>query len=464
MRRPTLPPVFFLLLLGVALPGHAERPAAHVNDTMQDYASGIPLHTAGNAPFYRVELPFAVYTQARPDLADLRVFNQEGERLPNALGEWREATTPVVAETRAVPWFPVPGAPARGFDGLQVDIRQHRDGRVIALQSRLPASAAAGVAGYLIDLSALATPVQALQLDWPAGATVNTRVRLEASADLASWSPLAEGPLLDMRHGGQQLQLRRIGFAPARHRYLRLATDTPLPALTAVTAEVLPADSRTAPPLRWHEVTARAGDQPGEFRFDLGAYLEASRVAVVLAGDNRVVPVELLVKAREKDAWRPVLQSVAYRLDQDGRRIDSPAQDIAPAAGRYWLLRMDPRAGDAGPGLPRLRIGWTPQQLVFLARGTPPFLLAYGNREAAPAQLPLASLLPAYTAGAETRLPAATPGAPVALGGRQAPAAGQEDHAPVDSKRLVLWGVLLLGVLALALMARSLLRESPPPA
>lgn len=453
-------PLSLLLLLGLALPAHADD----VNDTANRYASGLPLHTEGNAPFYRVELPFAVHTQARPDLADLRVFNQAGERLPHALGAWREPAAPVVAETRAVPWFPVPGTPARGFDGLQLDIRQQRDGRVIALHSRLPAHAATGVAGYLVDLSALATPVQAMQLDWPAGATVNTRARLDASDDLTHWVALAEGPLLDMRHDGRQLQLKRIAFAAGRHRYLRLATDMPLPALTAITAEVLPADSRMAPALRWHEVTARAGERPGEFRFDLGAHLEASRVAVVLAGDNRVAPVELLVKAREKDAWRPVLQGVAYRLDQNGRRIDSPAQAIAPTAGRYWLLRMDPRAGDAGSGLPVLRLGWTPRQLVFLARGTPPFLLAYGNRDAAPAQLPLASLLPAYTEGAETGLPAATPGTPVALGGRNAPAAGQEDRVPVDGKRLVLWGVLLLGVLALALMARSLLRESSPPA
>ena len=51
------------------------------------------------------------------------------------------------------------------------------------------------------------------------------------------------------------------------------------------------------------------------------------------------------------------------------------------AAGRW-------RGGGLGGGAPVMHAGWIPHQVVFAARGEPPFQLAYGNRQAKPARMP----------------------------------------------------------------------------
>lgn len=425
-----------------------------------DFASGLPLTLDRSQPFHRIELPLAVYTQARPDLADVRVFNGAGEPLPYAL---HTARPPAVQPTlTAVPYFPVRGDDVARAGSLDVKIQQSADGRIIALQSTGDAAGSRPITSYLLDLSALRRPVQALRLDWPAQPEgYGASARLEASDDLKTWQPLAEGPLLDMRFGGQVLQQKRLAFGSGQHRYLRLSADRPLPTLSGTEVEVLPERLPPSPAERWHEVRAEAGDKPGDYLFDLGAHLTAARLQLQLPELNTVAPAELLVRSRRQEEWRPVARATFYRIAGASGDIASPAIGVGAQPGRYWLLRLNPQGGGIGQGMPVLRLAWTSQQLVFLARGEPPFTLAYGQRDARAAQLPLASLLPGYRPGMEASLPLAEPGQPVSLGGRNAPLPGQEDRLPADWKRWLLWLVLLAGVALLALMARSLMRQLP---
>lgn len=449
--------VLVALLAGIALP----LPAA-VPETPADFASGMTLATPGAAPFYRVELPLAVHAQAKPDLGDVRVFNAGGEALPHALPAPAAAAapSPVVQE---VPFFPVRGAAATAPDALALDIRQDAGGRLIALRSH-PARDSDRTVAYLFDLAALTRPVQALALDWPASVDgYSGEVRLDAGDDLRNWQPLASVTLLDIRYAGQALAQKRISFTPGHYRYLRLTAGGPLPPLSGASVDI-PAEAAARTALRWHAVTATPGDGAGHYDFDLGARLVAVSLRLRLPEANTVAPVELLVRERRKDPWQSVRRGTVYRIAREGGETTSPALDIAARAGRYWQLRVDPRAGGLGRGMPVLEIGWVPQTLVFLARGAAPFTLAYGQRDAAGQALPLASLMPGYRPGAELALPAATPGAPRALGGRNAPAPGREDAPPPDWRRWLLWAVLLAATGLLALMAYRLLRQPPTDA
>lgn len=446
------------LITGIALPLAApaapEKPA--------DFASGMVLATPVQAPFYRVELPLGVHAQARSDLGDVRVFNARGEAVPYALPA-PPAATAAAPVSQAVPFFPVRGTTATAPDALALDIRQDAGGRLIALRSQQGASNDKVVA-YLFDLAVLKRPVQALALDWPASISgYSSEVRLDASDDLRHWQPLTSAPLLDIHHGGQQLAQKRISFSAGHHRYLRLTATGALPPLTAAAVEI-PGEDTARPALRWHRVIATAGEEEGHYDFDLGAYLVASRLKVMLPEANTVAPVLLLVRERRQHPWRPVRSATVFRLARESGEAVSPALEITPQSGRYWQLRVDPRAGGLGHGLPVLEVGWVPQTLVFLARGQAPFTLAIGQRDATGLALPLASLLPGYRPGAELALPEATPGVPQALGGRNAPQPGREDAPPPDWKRWLLWAVLLAGTGLMALMAWRLLRQAPPQA
>ena len=76
--------------------------------------------------------------------------------------------------------------------------------------------------------------------------------------------------------------------------------------------------------------------------------------------------------------------------------------------------------GRAAHQPPILVAGWYPQEIVFAARGGGPFELAYGSRSDVPAALPIATLVPGYSAGKPLpdnvgdATPAATPSASIA--------------------------------------------------
>jgi hypothetical protein len=116
--------------------------------------------------------------------------------------------------------------------------------------------------------------------------------------------------------------------------------------------------------------------------------------------------------------------------------------------------------------LPTLQVGWVPHQLVFAARGKPPFTLAYGNRAAKPGAIAIASLIPGYREDAGNTVRAAKAAATPTVNVQAAAAQGQQElggavrlEEQVDWKRWTLWGVLGLGVLILGAMASRLMKQ-----
>jgi Protein of unknown function (DUF3999) len=129
---------------------------------------------------------------------------------------------------------------------------------------------------------------------------------------------------------------------------------------------------------------------------------------------------------------------------------------LSGAGARQWLLRVEPKGGGIGAGVPKIHIGWVAQRLVFAARGAGPFQLAYGNRDAKPMAYSIDALIPGYQTAAEFAVKPATLGAAVTLGG------APRLRAAADYKKWILWAVLVLGVAALGLMAYRLARQVSP--
>jgi hypothetical protein len=104
----------------------------------------------------------------------------------------------------------------------------------------------------------------------------------------------------------------------------------------------------------------------------------------------------------------------------------------------------------------RIAAEFDPPQLVFVASGAGPFVLAAGHREAAAAALPATTITGMLGERKIADLPLAQPGpateAPVTAG-----AFAWVPGAP--GKSVVLWTVLVAGVLLLGGVAWSLLRQ-----
>jgi hypothetical protein len=444
------------LLAAVALTVHAETPG--------DYAYRLPLTTAGDASFFRVELPAKVYEgTVRRDLGDVRVFNADGGPIAYAFmprpADAREAPTSV-----ALPLFPLRVETGRRDLGdIAITLKRDAAGTTVDLATRdgrgIPSER---LAGYLIDASDLKEPLSALSLPLPAGANVTTQVRVEASDNLAAWRNVVSAPLVELEFGGRRLTRDRIELPSVSAKYLRLTFEGSRPALELTSARGEFADRTVEAPRQWRDVTGVADtEHPNAYMFDLGGTFPIDRITLALTEQNTVAPAQVLVRATTKDEWRPIATAVFYRLRQEGGEATNPPLAIQGGDYRYWQIVVDPKAGAVGAKSPQLSAGYYPGTIVFAARGNGPFELAYGSVRAVPAALPIETLVPGYDR-------ASAPPMNFPLAGTGVPNAAPAGHAletPVDTKRWLLWGSLALASIVLGWMALSLsrqMRRAPP--
>lgn len=427
------------ILASAALGALAQSPAG--------FTSTAPLVLGAGDSLQRVVLPFEAYRDARADLADVRVLNGRGDAVPMAFaGEAQvQRSDPAPAP---LPIFPVTSLePAAGGAG-HISIRA-ADGTLIDVRGgRGEGGKREAIVAYLVDATKLRDPVRALQFDWTAEpGTQVVNVRVEASEDLRTWTPVASSPLVKLEHGGQALGQPRVEFAARKAKYYRVTWSGPPFELRSLGAL---AEERVQPPPREvRPVRGAAGDRPGEFVFDAGARLPVEALRVLPQEENGVMAVEILARDDERKPWRPVTRATFYRLVRDGVRIDSPPLELRHAA-RYWLLRTEAGSG-AGIAPPTLELHWRPAQVVFVARGDPPFTLAFGQADAKPAVLPVSSLIPGYERWAELRLPEARVAEVRTL--RREPPFWKRFGIDAEPKQAALWAVLVGGVLLLAFMA-----------
>ena len=174
------------LALAAALPAMAQSPA--------EFRFDAPVAVSGADALNRVTLPFEAYRDARPDLADLRLFNAQGEALPIAFaGE--PAAVREEPKSVALPIFPISAQEARavGQGALDVTVRSDASGTIVSVHGR-PAGrpAPARTAAWLVDASAFKSPLRALTLAWDVHAgTEVVKVNVVASDDLRAWRCVA---------------------------------------------------------------------------------------------------------------------------------------------------------------------------------------------------------------------------------------------------------------------------------
>jgi hypothetical protein len=444
----------FLVACALVLPA----PALTAAERLADFAWSVPIELDAREGLHQLELDARVHQGiSRRDLGDIRIFNAAGESVPYAFAP--APHFPAASQgSIALPFFPVHAERGAAMEGVELKIRTRADGTVLGLSAEPPRSGSVkGVVGYLVDASATRQPLAALRLQWtPIPGGTHSRVRLEASDDLAQWHVLADAvPLIDLELGSHRLQRDAITFAPRMLKYLRLSWldgQEPL-RLSGVTADA--AITAAEPRRLWREVRGTAAQgTPNLYDYDLGGLFPLDRLRLALPEPNTVARVQILARERAADPWRPVSETIVYRLTRAGVESTSPDIAVPVNAERYWRLQVDARGGGLGAGVPVLTVGWIAQRIVFAARGEPPFRLAFGNRDAAGAGYPITSLVPEYKPSDPIELPLARLAPPDADGVVPAPPIDRPDY-----RRWTLWGVLLLAVAMLAAMAWRLVRH-----
>jgi hypothetical protein len=436
----------FLSILNIAWAARAQ--AAELSP--EDFAYGMTITTPAPATAYRVAIPLEVYKKAvHEDLRDLRVFNAQGEVVPYEL--MPPPATPVEQPPGvSLPLFPLHGNSRVTFDGMHVTIQSL--GTAVNVEAAGPASTPNVITGYILDARTLSFPLSVLRLQWQENAPeFSGTIRVDSSDDLESWQPArGDAQVVNLLNGNAQLLRGSVDIAtPTKAKFWRL-TWVGLTApfeISSVTA--YPTEVRRAERSSLTVTGTPVGDKHQEFSFDLGARLPVNQINIELPESNSVSKIQLLSRARPSDPWRPITPGDFYRIRSESSERFNESIAIATNSDRYWLAR--PEQPDASPGgAPKLEATWATEDVVFLARGSGPFTLAYGNGGAGAETATLNSLLSGVTvlrAGLEESH---------SLGGEGRLAAPAR---AVPWKMTILWVVLAIGVLLLAWMSYRLSRE-----
>ena len=430
---------------------------------LTDFAYGMALQTDGRDGVYKVSLPLDVYRVVRyTDLRDLRVFNADGEVVPHVVTR-SAGSVSVKSEPIELPRFPVYASEQRKLGDLDLQIKRDSQGAVINLSNRSGVAGQNKLVGYLLDGSKVGPAIKEIELQWSESiANYVGSVSVEASDDLATWGTLAkDAPVTRMKFGDHLLDQRRVKFAPAPLIYLRISwpalqqNETALPELTRVLA--IPADTSTDVRRTWLTVTGQAvPSKPGEYEFDIGAQVPIDRMHIELPQMNTLIQAELLARGAAKEHWRNVAQTTAYRITQNGRQFSSEDLQINRDGRRHWLLRIAQQGGGLGAGNPSLKVGWLAEQVLFLARGSGPFQLAYGAEGVKSGEVAITTLTMGGDGKGGIQAQSIELGTQVSLGGAARLASVPD---PFPWKKWTLWGVLGMGVILLGWMASRLMKQ-----
>ena len=430
--------------------------AACAQETPADFSVRVPLAVSGNGPWYRLELPLAVQLSARQaDLSDVRVFNAAGE--PQAYALSRQSSQRSESRTvTEVKWFPLYAADTQqALPG--VVMKSTTEGTLLEIRP----STAKGpqvLRGWVLDASAIKAPLQQLSLDWSREHDGFQRFSIEASDDLQHWTPWGDGQVARLSFADERVEQHDVNLPGQSARYLRLVWQgQAAPLLTS--AKLVSATSSSLPlPLVWSQPLAGTRLSAGEYSWQLPTGLNVERLRIELKQPNTLAPVTLSGRRDSKQAWQPLSNGLLYRLTSNGQEVVQDELQLPGQAVAELKLQVDERGAGLGVEAPALHFAVRSTQLVFLARGEPPFTLALGNAAAKAANLPLSTLIPDYSAERFKALGQATVAGDAVV---NTPVVAAAVESGPDWKKFGLWAVLLLGVAALGAMAYSLLRKPP---
>lgn len=436
-----------------------------------DFTRQAPLTLDGSGPFYQLALPLPVYQGVtRADLGDLRVFNGKGEVVPHALQRMHAGAVSENVKEYSAPLFPILATDDTKA-GIEVDVRRTGDDTLVAVRQQPRGQPNASVRGVVIDLSrAPKGEIRSLRLKLGAAKTPFVAFRLESSDDLQHWRTLRDdGQVVAMEHQGQRIENSSISWASDAGKYLRLVWDDPALAPSvdeAVISSVVTA--LQAAPLLWTEALAPQAGAGPDFEYLIAGQIPVQQLRVDLHERNSLVSVKVQHaevdrnRPGARERWSDLAQSIVYRLDSKHGEIVSPVIDLGRGPMKRLRLSLDTRAGGVGSQPPMLRIRFTPDVLVFLARGEGPFSVAWGADAVPDVAMSVASLVPGYRAGqALTASPAALGNLIAGATAPQQVQAGNE--APATASKYVLWAVLIVGVLLLGGMASMLMKQMKTP-
>jgi hypothetical protein len=279
------------------------------------------------------------------------------------------------------------------------------------------------------------------------------------------WIPLVQkATLADLQFGGQQVARKTIQLPRQPQQFLKLTWQESSKSLSLTEVSGLSQVIEGRRKYRWLSlddgIVSKKDDQL-MIDFKTSYRLPVSNVQIQFPEKNSIAGLSVQSRSDTDKGWRTRCEQVFHDLNFEGTAIQNEPCAFQPVADTLWrvVVKHDGAGLHSGNRQPTLQLGWLSTDLLFVGRGKPPYLLAFGNGKLAQQdkQTDDGMLLQTIRmTSPHQEIGVATPGERVNLAGDSA-LRGPGKSPPW--KKLLLWAVLLSGVGLLAFMARSLIKE-----
>jgi hypothetical protein len=421
---------------------------------------------------YRVHITNGIFRGLRRSYeTDLAVFDSDANPVPFIVRDTvrsysaQDEPAPAVPEKVTAPLFPLPRTEGSSASMMDVTIKTGEDGQVIEIVGGSNASGI-GAGRFLADLSKVAArrdgrPVIGYDIEIPAGGDGDAAAYADvyASDNLRDWRQVAwKEPLIRLKRGNDVVASGIIELdssGPARYLMLEVDGRWELTDSIVISTRI---GEREAVIERDSELFEGLPD--GESRsviYDTAGVFPASEIDFILETPG-VYMASVSSRNDEGDEWRRRGDIRLSLIKNDAEELRYAPLRVSRANGRFWKLTMR----DGLPSRPpAMRMYWHPKELVFVAQGKPPYMLAFGGDVTLPG-LAGPDLMQAALGGIDdhdileaevdaSALPA-SPDRPPDL----------DRDVPEAKKRwtkYAVWAVLVGGALLLSWIAWSLIRQ-----
>ena len=210
----------------------------------------------------------------------------------------------------------------------------------------------------------------------------------------------------------------------------------------------------------WQVLDVGASSESNEFDYEASGWLPIDTVIVEFSEPNTIAGIEISSREAAHQKWQLRYRGSAYTMRNGHSVVNSEPVSLDPRNHRYWRLTVDTSGGGIGNGTPRLRVGWRAHELLFVARGSAPYKLAFGNAAAPPVSSTVENLLARLEHDhGDAVVGTAAVSVPIKVIDR---AFLQSPPEPLAWRLIVLWSALIAGAGVLGWSALSLLREIQP--
>ncbi len=239
---------------------------------------------------------------------------------------------------------------------------------------------------FIVELSEyqMALGINALRMDWTTKDSSQLLVlRIEASDSLNNWQTVHSRLTLaqNKAEADRSRDWQLVNDIPSSKRYIRISSADPELAITLNGVNGL-YEEPTLQTIEWLAHASLEIDSHGEnlYRFALPEGVLPTRLRLKPAQQNQIIKGSIFAgeKYKNKRTLFPNIQQ--HSLAPAANIIESPSYALPSRRYANWWFASDAKLNNA----PQLELGYKRHELLFLANGTPPYSLYWGNFEAEP--------------------------------------------------------------------------------